>query len=369
MTQERADGDINRPPYIVRNPSTLEPQSYPDKEIVEAHLAKATQAAAIAAHIDIMNFTGGRPEETDLEREQRNMRVKTIDTNADFAFKKALDTAPAQFHGIDAEGGKEAQADKLGEAMPLAIGIFGSGDKKTTYVVDVVEGTTAAAHNRPEAISIVGVSTYNGITKIPNLKSGETATYFRKLFAPGAFKDILTLENSARENLEAIIKAADIPAEAITVAVMRRNCNETIIREARELGTKVELVTAGDLAWGLRAIISDPNRPIVMLGRGGAEEGSIAAVAARALGAVGQLRVIEEPTDVEVVDTTPVWTADEFVPGDRNHSMVIFSAITQNTHFGMNAVNPHLNLENHYVVESMIIDSRGFHRLQNTVHI
>ncbi len=355
----------NERPYD--NPKTPDYESFPKIEIVVTQIIRATQAAAISAATNIATFTGDKPEVTDLEKAEKDRRTKIIDTDANSAFLAVLHKAPVQFHGIDAEGAKEAAPDKLGEAMPLAVGVFGNGDEKATFVVDVVEGTTAAAHGRANAISIVGVSTHGGITKIPALRDGRDATYFRKLFAPAAFKDDLSLEESAQANLRAIMRSAQIRAEAITVAVMKRTCNATIIREAQELGAKVQLVSAGDLAWCLRALASDPEHPIIMLGRGGAEEGSIAAVAARALGATGQLRVIEEREDIEVVDITPIWTADEFVPGVREHSMVIFSAITESTHFGLRAVNPHNEIPYHYIVESVIVSSTGFRKESSAV--
>jgi len=105
-----------------------------------------------------------------------------------------------------------------------------------------------------------------------------------------------------------------------------------------------------------------------MLGRGGAEEESIAQVAARALGSAGQLREIaaeDIEKDLETTKRGQIWTADEFVPGAREHSIVIFSAITGNNHFDMRAVTKRGNATRR--VENMIIDSSGFHKTQNLV--
>lgn len=155
--------------------STPDLVSFPKKDIAIFHMQRATGMAAISASLNIAEFTGGATEETNLEKEEKNRRVIKIDTDADTAFQQDLNYASVQFFGIDAEGGKEKAPDKLGVAMPLAIGRFGQGDKKVSFVVDVVEGTTAAAHGKPNAISIVGLSDFGGITKIPNLTSGEEA--------------------------------------------------------------------------------------------------------------------------------------------------------------------------------------------------
>ncbi len=360
----RADGTLRSPGQLVGDPRGQELGLFPEKEIVIRDITLATSSAASVAALRIHEFTGGRPEIVDLEKAEKDRRTIIIDTDSDTAFKASLSTSTnGEYYGIDAEGGKEAAQDKLGVAMPLAVGVFGTGDRKASFVIDVVEGTTAAAHGRPEAVSIVGISDFNGITKIPDLPNGQEVTYFRKLFAPAAYKDELEIEASARHNLERVMRTGQIPAEQITLAVMKRQCNATIIREAQELGVNVVTVSAGDLAWGLRAILSDPEHPILMMGRGGAQEGSIAAVAAHALDATGQLRVVEEPKDIEVVDHGKIWTADEFVPGQRDHSMVIFSSITANTHFDMEEVRRHEDDINQHVVKNLVIASSGLQRL------
>lgn len=99
-----------------------------------------------------------------------------------------------------------------------------------------------------------------------------------------------------------------------------------------------------------------------MMGRGGAEEGAIAAVAAHAVGATGQLRLVpreDEEADLDTVKRGQLWNADEFVSGKRDHSMVIFSAITKNLHFGIPGVYEDPKHPGLYVVNSMIMDSES----------
>lgn len=343
-------------------------KSFPEKEEIIKWMKSATGSAAVSAHLSIQKFTGGKPEKENLPKEEKKRREKIIDTDADEFFKSVLNRAPIEFHGIDAEGAKEAHPDKLGEAMPLAVGKFGKGTNKASFVADVVENTTAATHGRPDAISIAGVSTYRGITEIPFIKStGQKANYFRKLYAAGDFRDVLSLDMSAKENLKAMMRFAKIPAKNIKVAVMDRACNETIIRQAKEIGTSVHLINQGDLAWCLKAMASNPEHPTIMMGRGGAPEGSISAIGARALGATCQMRVVENEENVEMVDSSLIWTADDFVSGDRDHSMVIFSAITQNTHFNLNTIKSVKDKPKYYLAETVVVDSSGFHSEKTTI--
>lgn len=358
MGERRAENGPDLLRYALPRPDF---ELFPERKAVLAHLIRATGLAAVSAHRHIQIFTGGKPEKTDLPREEKDRRVIILDTGADTAFRLGLEEAPFQSYGVAAEGAKEAHPDKLGLAMPLAVGRFGTGLLRLAFAVDVVEGTTNAAHNRHNAVSIVGLSTHNGITPIPiNPRTGKEANYVCKLFAPREFRDSLSLEIPTRNNLMAMMRVAQIRADAITVAVMDRKCNAGIISEARELGARVELISSGDLLWGLRAMIPEPEHPIIMLGRGGAPEGLITAIAARALGATGQLRVIEEEADVLAEYTSRIWTPDMLIPGAPEHSMVIFAAITPNTHFDLPAVRP-TGQPNQYEVANVVIDSEGVH--------
>lgn len=358
MMGERAEKGLDLSQYALPRPDF---GLFPEREIVLGCMLRATGLAAVFAHRHIQAFTGGSPEIVDLSGEERKRRSIILDTGADRAFRLGLEKAPFQSYGVAAEGAKEAHPDKLGLAMPLAVGRFGIGVLRLAFVVDVVEGTTRAVHGRPEAVSVVGLSTYGGITPIPiNPETGQEANYARKLFAPKEFRGVLSLEIPTRNNLMAIMRVARIRADAITVAVMDRKCNAGIISEASELGVKVELISSGDLLWGLRAMISDPEHPIIMLGRGGAPEGLITAIAARALGATGQLRIIEEEKDIEKEYTSRIWTPGMLIPGAPEHSMVIFSAITLNTHFDLPAVRP-TGQPNQYEVANVVIDSEGVH--------
>ncbi len=328
-------------------------------DTAKQHMAQALQKAALAAAQHVRDFTNGKQEKKPLPLEIKNQRVKKIDISADDAFRKTLNKAPVEFHGIDAEGGKEAHPDKLGEAMPLSIGIFGKGKTKASFVLDVVEGTTAAAHNHPNAISIAGISKYNSIIKVPeNPKTGKTHIYYRKLFAPSAFRSTISIEKSPEENLKKIMKVAKIPASQITVTAMNRQANSSIIQAAQKLGTQLILIEAGDLLWGLKALLSDPEKPIIAMGRGGAEEGAITQIAAHALHATGQLQAMEHEENRETVDKTVIWETDDYVKAERNMSSVIFSAITLNTLFDLNKTE--LNSSR---AESVCIDYQGLHKI------
>lgn len=90
-------------------------------------------------------------------------------------------------------------------------------------------------------------------------------------------------------------------------------------------------------------------------------------VAAKVLDATGQVRLIEDERNVPgIIDRSPIWTPDEFVPGSKDQSGFIFSAITQNTHYDLDPVQPVKGKPNLYIVHNVLIDADGFHPAEKT---
>lgn len=346
-------------------PDILIPRTelYPERESVVAHSLRAVQAAAISAHNNIFVLVGSKPEQSNLLPEEKFRREQIIDNEATKFFILSLESSPFQFIGIDSEGAKEAQEGKAGIAMDLAIGTYGSGEKMVCFVVDVVEGTTAATHGRPNAWSIMAIAPVGGITPIPE-DGGKKINYFQKLFAPAAFEKFISIDRPTTDNLRSITRAAQIRPEDITVAIMdpkTRPANVTMVEKAQKFGAKVETYSAGDFAWSLKAINSKPEKPIIVMGRGGAEEGSIAAVATRAIGATCQLRYIshaDKASDLETLNgDRKIWTAKDFVPAQPEHCLVLGSAITTNEHFQMQAAKRKAFTHS---VQTLVVDKNGF---------
>ncbi len=338
---------------------------FPEPGIVRIWISRATANAAISAHQHVQRITNGVPLEVDHPKDRKNKLTEDIDSDAVPAMRVILERAPFQSDCKDSEGGKEASPEKLGKPMPTLIGTFGNGIEKLSFVNDPVENTTAATHGRANAVSIIGLTDYNNITEIPLVEDGDKAHYFAKLFAPSSLNGVVSLEMSTAENLHAAMKELQIPASRIRVAVMDRKANLSIIESIQKVGAEYVPIKSGDLMWCLEAISSDlknPERPILMMGRGGAEEGSIAAIGAHARGAVGQLRVVpreDEEADLDIVKRGQLWNAEEFITGQSEHSMVIFSAITKNLHFDIPSVYEDPQHPGLYVVTSAIFDSQG----------
>lgn len=342
---------------------------YPDPELVYAHSLRAIQAAAISAIDNMYVLVGSEPEKADLPKEEKTRREIIMDNAATAAFIAYKEKAPFKFIGIDSEGAKEAQAHKAGVAMDLAIGVHGSGDKQVCEADDVIEGTKKLTHGWEGAWSIVAIAPVDGLMRIPE-ENGKKINYLQKLFAPKAFKNQISIEKSTISNLQSVARFAEIEPKDITVAIMdpeTRPANVSFVENARIFGANIELISSGDFEWCLRAINSEKKKPIIVMGRGGAEEGSIAAVAARAKGATCQLRYVshaDKDIDLERYNNGIIWNVEEFVPSPPEYCVVFAASITGNPAFELKAIR---RKPMSYTIDTLVIDKNGFNKQTDEV--
>jgi fructose-1,6-bisphosphatase II len=85
-------------------------------------------------------------------------------------------------------------------------------------------------------------------------------------------------------NLKRIAKAEGLPVQELTVVVLERERNKEIIAEIREVGARIKLISAGDVAGALEAALETRFGIHCMMGSGGATEGVLAACAIKTMG-------------------------------------------------------------------------------------
>lgn len=130
------------------------------------------------------------------------------------------------------------------------------------------------------------------------------------------------------ENLRRLAEGMERDISDLTVVVLDRERHEKIIRECREAGARIRLITDGDVAPAVECGIEGSGIHMV-IGSGGAPEGVLAAVGLKCLGGDMQARLLphnhEEITrlhDMGITDPGRVLKLDDLVKGDD----CIFSA-------------------------------------------
>ncbi len=143
--------------------------------------------------------------------------------------------------------------------------------------LDPLEGTTLTAKDMPNALTVIAMGPRGTMLHAPDV-------YMDKLaIGPGYAPDVVSLEMSADERVNALAKAKGCKPQDVTVCVLERPRHEDIVTAIRETGAAIRLITDGDVAGVMHC--ADPATGIDMyMGRGGAPEGVLAAAALKCMG-------------------------------------------------------------------------------------
>lgn len=156
--------------------------------------------------------------------------------------------------------------------------------------VDPCEGTNLCAYGQPGSMAVLAISEKGGLFNAPDF-------YMNKLAAPPAAKGKVDIRKSATENLKIIAECLDRAIEELVVVVMKRDRHDALIKEIRDAGARVKLITDGDVSAALCCAFSGTNIHALM-GIGAAPEGVISAAAMRCLGGHFQGQLVYDPAIV-----------------------------------------------------------------------
>lgn len=158
--------------------------------------------------------------------------------------------------------------------------------------VDPCEGTNLCAYGQPGSMAVLAISEKGGLFAAPDF-------YMKKLAAPPAAKGKVDINKSATENLKILSECLDRAIGELVVVVMKRDRHNDLIKEIREAGARVQLISDGDVSAAVSCGFAGTNIHALM-GIGAAPEGVISAAAMRAMGGHFQGQLIYDP---EIVKT------------------------------------------------------------------
>jgi fructose-1,6-bisphosphatase II len=234
------------------------------------------------------------------------------------ADQAAVDGMHAVLHTVHMDGIVVIGEGEKDEAPMLANGeIVGDGSQPHVDIaVDPLEGTRLAAEGRPNALSVIALSERG------SMFDPGPCVYMEKMAGREEIADLLDLDRPLAETVELVAERKGTEVRDVMVVILDRPRHEQGIRQLREAGARVRLITDGDVAGALLA--ASPDRPVDLLwGIGGTPEGVISAAALKCYGGglVGRLwpRDDEERRRAEDAgyDVTKVLTQDDLVKGDN----------------------------------------------------
>ncbi|MFF7978257.1 class II fructose-bisphosphatase [Streptomyces sp. NPDC007901] len=275
-------------------PSELDvPSEAPDRNLA-LELVRVTEAAAMAAGRWV-----GRGDKNGADgaavRAMRTL-VSTVSMNGVVVIGEGeKDEAPMLFNG-------EHVGDGTGPEVDIA--------------VDPIDGTTLTAKGMPNAISVLAAAE-RGAMFDPS-----AVFYMDKLVTGPDAADFVDINAPISVNIRRVAKAKRSSPEGVTVVILDRPRHEGIIKEIREAGARIKLISDGDVAGSIYAL-REGTGVDMLLGIGGTPEGIISACAVKCLGGTiqGKLWPKDDAERQRAIDAghdlDRVLTTEDLVTGEN----------------------------------------------------
>ncbi|MGE5817186.1 MAG: class II fructose-bisphosphatase [Deltaproteobacteria bacterium] len=232
------------------------------------------------------------------------------------ADQAAVDAMRRAFNSLSIDGTIVIGEGERDEAPMLYIGEkVGAGGPQVDIALDPLEGTTICATGAPNALAVIAMAEHGNFLHSPD-------TYMDKIAVGPVGKGVIDLDKTPTQNLQALAEAKRCNVEDLTVIILYRPRHEALIKEVREAGARIRLITDGDVSAAIAT--TKPETGIdLLLGIGGAPEGVLAAAALRCVGGDMQGRLkprneheIERAKKMGIPDINKKFYIEELAAGD-----------------------------------------------------
>lgn len=193
----------------------------------------------------------------------------------------------------------------------------GDGTKPELDVaVDPIDGTTPTAMGRGGALAVIAVAERG------SMFNPGPCVYMEKIAVGPESAGLIDLGAPVIDNLKAVAKAKGVSVTELTAVILDRDRHADLIREVREAGARIRLITDGDVAGAISTAWTDSGTDI-LFGVGGTPEGVIAAAALKCMGGEIQGRLYprdetERSQALELgYDLEKILTLDDLVSSDN----------------------------------------------------
>ena len=237
--------------------STAPTSQKPDRNLA-LELVRVTEAAALAAARMV-----GRGDK------------EGADQAAVDAMRLVLDSVSMDGVVVIGEGEKDEapmlyNGEQIGDGTP----------PKVDIAVDPLEGTRLTALGMPSALAVIALSERG------SMFDPGPCVYMEKIAGGPDIADLLDLDRPLEETLALVAERRNRDIRDVMVVMLDRERHHDAMRQVREAGARVRLITDGDVSASLLAV--SENSPVDLLwGIGGTPEGVISAAAIKCIG--GQL--------------------------------------------------------------------------------
>ena len=187
------------------------------------------------------------------------------------------------------------------------------------FVIDPVDGSTAASKGRKDAISALACAPAGCFQVLPD------DGYYFKVATDYHSVGKISLDMPVGEIVRTVAKEKDLPLENFTVIMLERERHLEILKSLRKLGTRIILIPDGDIAGAV--VTCRPGSGVdLLVGAGAGPEATIAATAVKCLGGTMLVKVWRDKKDdpnrldrlrAEGVDVDKTYDENELAKGNE----------------------------------------------------
>ena len=275
----------------------------------------------------------------------------------------AVDAMRQAFDSVRISGTVVIGEGEIDEAPMLYIGEHvGAGGPEVDIAVDPIEGTNLIAKGQNGAIAVMAIAEKGGLLHAPDM-------YMEKLCVGPRGAGAIDITKSLTENIKNVAAKMERNVDEITLVMLDRERHQSLMKEAREVGARIMLISDGDVNPAMECCIEGSGVHMVV-GTGGAPEGVLAAAALKCVGGDMQARLKPETEEeirrcheMGIADVNQVLTLNDLVRTDD----VIFAAtaITRG-----NLLNPIQYFPGGARTHTIVMRSKtGTVRFLDTVHM
>ena len=234
----------------------------------------------------------------------------------------AVDAMRQAFDSVRISGTVVIGEGEIDEAPMLYIGEHvGAGGPEVDIAVDPIEGTNLIAKGQTGATAVMAIAEKGGLLHAPDM-------YMEKLCVGPRGAGAIDITKSLTENIKNVAAKMNRNVDEITLVMLDRERHHGLMKEARDLGARIMLISDGDVNPAMECCIEGSGVHMVV-GTGGAPEGVLAAAALKCVGGDMQARLKPETEEeirrcheMGITDVNQVLTLDDLVRTDD----VIFAA-------------------------------------------
>lgn len=239
--------------------------------------------------------------------------------NKEMVDQAAVDAMRQALDGVDMDGVVVIGEGEKDEAPMLYIGehVGNGSPPEVDVAVDPVDGTRLLALGVPGALAVVAIAERGSMYSAP-----PGVFYMEKIAVGPAAKHVVDINASVAVNLDRIARVRDSRIDDLTVVILDRPRHQEIMRQIREVGARIRLITDGDVSSAIQAAMEDYTGVDVLMGIGGAPEAVLAAAAIKCIGGEIQCKIWprsdeeREKFKADGIDLTQVFRVDDLVKGN-----------------------------------------------------